>query len=158
LHEDEQQPKKKVEDIEEEEEKYIQPAIMDSKDQIDTNNDIEMAEPTEDVKPTLPSVEERATQSLKMEPYYEVTSQERELGEDEKKMILKMAIQRILQSEASFQTTENADVTKKQSIQHHHSDIWLSLVAKLFTRSTPREQTEWKETLVDFIVESLPTR
>ncbi|KAI8885169.1 hypothetical protein K501DRAFT_216297 [Backusella circina FSU 941] len=151
--EEEQPPKKKVEDIEAEEEKYIQPAIIEEQ-----TNDIEMSEPPKDVKPALPSVEERATQSLNMKPFYEVTSNTYELGEDEKKELLKMAIQRILQSESAFQTSDMTDVSKKQTIQHHHSGIWLSLVAKLLTRCTPREQTEWKEALVDFIVESLPTR
>lgn len=121
--------------------------------------------------PVLASVEERASQALKMQPYE--LAEQRELNESEKKKLLKMAIQRILYAEKSFQShlpTHDATPTTAKS-------RWLLLVAKLVTRGIGMQPTsveeeedkkiipmdldetnEVKELLLDFIVEDLLSR
>ncbi|KAG2209164.1 hypothetical protein INT47_005456 [Mucor saturninus] len=122
--------------------------------------------------PVLASVEERASQALKMQPYE--LAEQRDLSESEKKQLLKMAIKRILYAEKSFQsTTHDATPTTAKS-------RWLLLVAKLVTRGVGMqpasvgegeededkkvipmdldETNEIKELLLDFVVEDLLSR
>ncbi|KAL9538666.1 hypothetical protein MBANPS3_010760 [Mucor bainieri] len=60
----------------------------------------------------LASVEERASQALRMQPYE--LAKETHLSDSDKKAMLKMSIQRILQAEKAFQsTTVFSDTTRK---------------------------------------------
>jgi hypothetical protein len=110
---------------------------------------------TEEDKPkvqVLASVEERASQALKMQPYELAT--EVALTNDEKKTLLKMSIQRILDAEKVFQSqhllsNENARksiaegssatavapaVTPSAVPTGPPKNVWLLLVSKLITR------------------------
>lgn len=102
----------------------------------------------------LASVEERASQALKMQPY-ELAS-EVALTNDEKKTLLKLSIQRILDAEKDFQAhhllsnensrkvisegtatpTASAVVPVVTSPTGPAKNIWLLLVSKLITRGT----------------------
>ncbi|KAK4511964.1 uncharacterized protein ATC70_003963 [Mucor velutinosus] len=60
----------------------------------------------------LASVEERASQALRMQPYE--LAKETHLSDSDKKAMLKMSVQRILQAEKSFQSnTAFSDTTRK---------------------------------------------
>ncbi|CEP17304.1 hypothetical protein [Parasitella parasitica] len=110
----------------------------------------------------LASVEERASQSLRMQPYE--LAKQNNLGQSDKIAMLKMAVQRILQAGKTFQSNVIlSDTTKKAfsngtttaalpaaaaeaststlaaaSSTHlsHSQHFWLLLVAKLITRGT----------------------
>lgn len=124
--------------------------------------------------PVLASVEERASQALKMQPYE--LAEQRDLSESEKKQLLKMAIKRVLYAEKSFQSnmiTVDATPTTAKS-------RWLLLVVKLVTRGISAQPSpvqddkeednkavipmdiddtnELKDLLLDFIVEDLLSR
>lgn len=74
------------------------------------------AEPVED-KPkvqVLASVEERASQALRMQPYE--LAKEARLSDDDKKAMLKMSVQRILQAEKSFQSSNLFNDTARKAI------------------------------------------
>ncbi|CAO0793104.1 unnamed protein product [Mucor circinelloides] len=108
----------------------------------------------------LASVEERASQALRMQPYE--LAKENHLSDSDKKAMLKMSIQRIFQAEKNFQssavlndttrkaitngmdsaaastpsTSTTATSTSTASSSSHSQNIWLLLVAKLITRGT----------------------
>lgn len=123
--------------------------------------------------PVLASVEERASQALKMQPYE--LAEQRDLNESEKKQLLKMAIKRILYAEKSFQLNM---ITSDASTPITAKSRWLLLVAKLVTRGismrsspSPDEEedtkvvpmdiddtNDLKDLLLDFIVEDLLSR
>lgn len=113
--------------------------------------------PVEETKPkvqVLASVEERASQALRMQPYE--LAKRNNLSESDKKAMLKLSIQRILQAEKLFQSnvihsdntrktitneatsTPNPTPTPTQATTalSHSQNIWLLLVAKLITRGT----------------------
>lgn len=107
----------------------------------------------------LASVKERASQALRMQPYE--LAKETHLSDSDKKAMLKMSVQRILQAEKSFQSnTVFSDATRKAiandtatstepastsaapapvssaSTSSQSQNVWLLLVAKLITRGT----------------------
>jgi hypothetical protein len=101
--------------------------------------------------PVLASVEERASQALKMQPYE--LAKQTELSDAQKKELLKMSIQRIFHAERVFQsyaiqsdnsarkeiTDGSATATAASSAvvsTNPTKNIWLLLVAKLITRGT----------------------
>lgn len=105
--------------------------------------------------PVLASVEERASQALKMQPYE--LNEQKELKPDEKKELLEMTIKRILYAENSIKKITNNET----NVLNRTNNRWLLLVAKLVTRglSIEHESTMDKEDiknlLLDFIVEDL---
>ncbi|KAI9273741.1 hypothetical protein BY458DRAFT_508111 [Sporodiniella umbellata] len=107
----------------------------------------------EEVKPkveVLASVEERANQLFRAQPYELVTSDRPDMSDEDRQTMLKFTFQRILQSEPAF--SSNASNT-----------IWSNLIAKLVTRgiksnNNNKVTNEIKESLLNFIVENLPSR
>lgn len=113
----------------------------------------------------LASVQERASQALKMQPYElpaASAATQSELSDFEKKELLKMSIQRIFQAERAFQSNVVISETRKAITDGSSSDdaasttavtsanggsavvtnanptknVWLLLVAKLITKGT----------------------
>ncbi|KAI8990775.1 hypothetical protein BDF20DRAFT_903803 [Mycotypha africana] len=85
----------------------------------------------EDSKPKvelLASVEERASQALKLKPY-ELDRQQTILGNAEKRKLIKMSVDRILQAGVLFDTNLVLNSTNMKS-------IWLMLISKLLTKGT----------------------
>ncbi|KAI9481366.1 MAG: hypothetical protein EXX96DRAFT_566437 [Benjaminiella poitrasii] len=147
-------------------------------------------ESIEEKKPkveALPSVEERASQALRMKPY--ALTEPTSLNDTERNEMLKMSIERILYAEKAFHINDpdhvrktvagNSTSTASTAITVNTAkNIWLMLTAKLITQSTamnhkkdetsadetmedqPATQIDLnlKETLLDFIVENLGQR
>ncbi|KAI8988722.1 hypothetical protein BDB01DRAFT_895485 [Pilobolus umbonatus] len=157
---------------------------MDSDDEIEQNyraaiqfKPVEEDVPMEEDKPKvelLASVEERATQALRMKPYALATPTP--LVNDDKQQLLKMAIQRILAAESAFQTNtvvmENG-IRKTDNINNSTKSVWMTLITKLVLKSINQYETpfddesritnkdqvdEIKEMLLEFIVANISTR
>ncbi|GAA5817883.1 hypothetical protein MFLAVUS_011462 [Mucor flavus] len=107
--------------------------------------------------PVLASVEERASQALKMQPYE--LNEQKELNSVDKKKLLELTIKRILYAEQSIQKITNNEM----HVLHHTKNRWLLLVAKLVTRglfieNESMDKQELKNLLLDFVVEDLLNR
>ncbi len=88
----------------------------------------------------LASVEERASQALKMKPYE--LAKQTELSDFEKKELLKMSIQRIFDAESMFQLNGiSSDQRAIMPTGQHTSSIWLLRIVKLITQGIPMTNT-----------------
>jgi hypothetical protein len=108
----------------------------------------------EEVKPkveVLASVEERANQLFKAQPYALVTAKPTSMNDEQRQTMIKMTFERILQSQSAL-------------MDHQQVKIWSTLVAKLVTRGINSNNNnkimtdEIKALLLNFIVENLPSR
>ena len=89
----------------------------------------------------LASAEERASQALKMQPYELATSNT--MSDADKRLLLKMSIERILEAEAAFEANLHAhdnstrkaiaDGTTTAAVATPSRRVWHLLVAKLMT-------------------------
>lgn len=96
----------------------------------------------------LASVQERASQSLKMQPY--ALPAPSSLTRSEKRQLLKMSVQRILDAETLLEPTtveasgadSGSTLARRPVLTWNNSTktMWLLLVAKLVTRSTTIRQ------------------
>lgn len=114
------------------------------KDEYDMDNSSVKEEEEQDDKPkveVLASVEERASQSLKMKPY--ALEEPAHLDESEKKLFIKMSIQRILENMTMYQSLTSHHADRKlladaanSTLSDANSDqsTWFLLVAKLMTK------------------------
>ncbi|KAG1448971.1 hypothetical protein G6F56_008789 [Rhizopus delemar] len=142
-------------------EQVIKEEVME--DELDSEDEpMEMApvmmiptEIKEEEKPkveVLASVEERASQLFRAQPYELVTTEKPEMSEEDREMMLKFTFQRILQSEPAFHNDASSA-----------KGVWSKLIAKLVTRginsnNNNKVTNEIKESLLNFIAENLPSR
>jgi uncharacterized membrane protein YfbV (UPF0208 family) len=130
-----QQVKVKKEDIDSDEEMenvFAAPPIVQFKEETKIIQDKPKVQ-------LLASVEERASQALKMKPYE--LAKQTELSDFEKKELLKMSIQRIFDAESTFQMNGISSDKRAITQGENTSSVWLLRIVKLITQGIPTTTT-----------------
>lgn len=134
-----QQVKVKREDIDSDEEMenvFAAPPIVQFKEETKVMEDKPKVQ-------LLASVEERASQALKMKPYE--LAKQTELSDFEKKELLKMSIQRIFDAESMFQMNGISSDKRAITQGENTSSVWLLRIVKLITQGIPTTEPKQEE-------------